>query len=76
MGGAVKIGCVRKIDTPHGVDLGLPPADTLIWLFRMALLLPNYSEPVSNRFAGQKISEGGEKEETRLGRKQRRKKQE
>jgi hypothetical protein len=73
LGGAVKIRCVTKIDTPHGVAIGLPPADALIRIFRMALVRPNYSQFASDEFVGGKSSKGSEKEETKIGRKQRRK---
>lgn len=50
----MKIRCVTKIDTPHGVVICLPPADALIWILRMAVVISHYSQFVSDEFVGGK----------------------
>jgi hypothetical protein len=67
LGGAEKIRCVTKIDTPHGVNAGLPPADALIRILRTALVLLGYSQFVPDKFDGERRSKGMEKEYTSIG---------
>jgi len=60
----VKIRCVEKIDTPHGVSTGLPTADALTRILRtvVVLLLLSYSQFVPDKFVGRKRRKGRERE--------------
>ena len=58
----MKIRCVKKIDTPHGVSTGLPTADALTRILRTVVVLLSYSQFVPDKFAGRKRSKGRERE--------------
>ena len=63
LGGAVKIRCVTKIDTPHGVNTGLTPPDALVRILRKGR---QGSLAIHSLFL---INLLGEEEETSEGRK-------
>jgi len=58
----VKILCVRKIDTPHGVSAGLPTADALTQILRTVVVLLSYSQFVPDKFVGRKRNRGRERQ--------------